>query len=95
MAHTLDKELKYSQPGIYHIQIIGSVPPELWDYFEGETDLVSTDKNGNITTSLKMHVRDQAELAGLINMLYEWRLILLSVKWIDFSTAQKNNQSKS
>ena len=80
MSQTLDKEIKFSQPGNYHIQVLGSVPPELWDYFEGETDQVSADENGNVTTTLKMHVRDQAELTGLINLLYNWRLILLSVK---------------
>ena len=80
MAHTLDKEIKFSEPGNYHIQVLGSVPAELWDYFEGETDQVSEDQNGKVTTTLKMHVRDQAELTGLINMLYNWRLVLLSVK---------------
>ncbi len=80
MSQTLDKEIKFSQPGNYHIQVLGSVPPALWDYFEGETDQVSTDENGNVTTTLKMHVRDQAELTGLINMLYDWRLVLISVK---------------
>ena len=80
MAHTLTKEIKFSQPGNYHIQVLGSVAPELWDYFEGETDQVFEDQNGKVTTTLKMYVRDQAELAGIINMLYNWRLVLLSVK---------------
>lgn len=79
MARALNKELEFSQPGIYHIQVIGNVPSELWDYFEGETDQVSSDVNGRVTTTLKMHVRDQAELTGLINMLYDWRLVLVSV----------------
>ena len=80
MSQTLDKEIRFSQPGNYHIQVLGSVPPMLWDYFEGETDQVSEDENGTVTTTLKMHVRDQAELTGLINMLYDWRLVLLFVK---------------
>ncbi len=80
MAHTLDNDIKFSQPGIYQIQVLGSVPPELWDFFDGETDRISIDKNGKVTTTLKMHVRDQAELSGLINMFYDWRLVLLYVK---------------
>ena len=80
MSHTLDKEIKFSEPGNYHIQVLGSVPPMLWDHFEGETDQVSADERGNVTTTLKMKVRDQAELTGLINMLYNLRLVLLSVK---------------
>ena len=80
MANTLDKEIKFSQPGIYHIQVLGIVPKEFWDYFEGETYQVSADINGKVMTSLKIPVRDQTELSGLINMLYDWRLILLSIK---------------
>ena len=80
MAHTLDNDIKFSQPGIYQIQVLGNVPPGLWDFFDGETDCISIDKNGKVTTTLKMHVRDQAELSGLINMLYDWRLVLLYVK---------------
>jgi len=70
----------FINPGIYHIQVQGKVSQELWDYFEGETGLISCDADGQVTTDLKVRVRDQAELIGLINMLYNWRLDLLSVK---------------
>jgi len=80
MSQTLDKEIRFSQPGNYHIQVLGRVPLALWDYFEGETDHVFQDQEGRTTTSLKVYVRDQAELTGLINMLYDWRLVLISVK---------------
>ena len=84
MAQTLNKEIKFSHPGNYQIQVLGSVPPKLWDFFNGETDQVSEDGDGKVTTSLKIYVRDQAELTGLINMLYEWRLVLLSVRMDGF-----------
>lgn len=80
MSQALNKEIKFLQPGNYCIRVLGSVPEDLWDYFEGKTDLVSIDESGNTITTLRFHVRDQSELTGLINMLYNWRLVLLSVK---------------
>ena len=80
MSQTLNPEIKFSNPGIYHIQVLGNVREELWDYFEAEIDLVSGEKNEQVSTSFKIHVRDQAELTGLLNMLYEWRYVLLAVK---------------
>jgi len=75
----LDK-IKFSNPGIYHIQVLGNVSDEIWDNFEGETEQVKEDDKGQVTTLLKIYVRDQAELSGLIHMLYDWQLVLLSVK---------------
>ena len=80
MPHKLHPELKFYNPGIYHIQVLGNVRQELLDYFEGEIEPVSGEKNEKVTTSFKIHVRDQAELTGLLNMLYEWRYVLLAVK---------------
>lgn len=80
MTTALNKEFKFSHPGTYHIQVAGSVSPALWNYFEGEVEQVSQDKRGNVKTSLLIRVRDQAELTGLINLLYNYQLILLSVK---------------
>lgn len=80
MSQTQNKKIKFSQPGNYYIQVLGIVPTVIWDYYEGKTDHLSTDESGNVTTTLKMYVRDQAELSGLINALYNWRLVLLSIK---------------
>ena len=80
MADNIIDEITFSNPGIYRIRVLGKVCHEIWEYFEGETELVTVDKKGQIITSLKIHVRDQAELSGLINTLYNWQLVLLSVK---------------
>lgn len=79
MAHTFYPEIKFSNSGIYYIQVHGHVRQEIWEYFEGNVDQVIKDRSGQEKTTLKVHVRDQAELTGLINMLYDWRLVLLSV----------------
>ena len=72
-------EIKFSGPGIYQIQVIGEVSQEIWNYFEGETEQIKK-VDGQVISSLKIQVRDQAELAGSIKLLYEWQHVLLLVK---------------
>ena len=73
------REIKFSGPGIYQIQVIGAVSQEIWNCFDGETEQIE-EVDGQVISSLKIHVRDQAELAGSIKLLYEWQHILLLVK---------------
>ncbi|MEZ5199673.1 MAG: hypothetical protein R2764_25815 [Bacteroidales bacterium] len=80
MTDTIINEIKFSNSGVYQIRVLGKVCPEIWDYFQGEIVRISECKSGQIYTLLKVYVRDQAELSGLINILYNWHLVLLSVK---------------
>ena len=80
MSGALQSELQFSNPCHYHIQILGNIHQDLCDYFEVEIDHIEKDENGQVTTSLNVHVRDQTELSGLINLLYDWRHVLLLVK---------------
>lgn len=73
-------EIKFNNPGIYYIKVLGNIQSELLGHFEGEIVQVKEGENGQLISSLKINVRDQAELSGLINMLYDWRLVLLSVE---------------
>jgi len=36
MTKKILNETKFSNPGIYHIQVLGKVSDEIWDNFEGE-----------------------------------------------------------
>ena len=72
-------EIKFSGPGIYQIQVIGEVSQEIWNCFDGETEQTE-EVDGQVVSSLKIRVRDQAELAGSIKLLYEWQHVLLLVK---------------
>ena len=72
-------KIKFSGPGIYHIEVMGDVSHEIWDYFDGETEQIKED-NGEVITYLKAHVRDQSELAGIIKLIYDWQLVLLLVR---------------
>ena len=71
---TQDLESRY-----YRIEVLGKVSPDIWDHFEGEFEGTSKDKNGIISTSLLIRAQDQSELAGVINLLNNWRLVIVSV----------------
>lgn len=36
---------------------------------------------GKVSTSIIVNVLDQAQLCGIINILYDYRLVLLSIIW--------------
>ena len=80
MPDKIVKKINFSSPGIYHIRVLGKVCSEIWEYFDVETEQVTEDKKEQVITSLKIHVRDQAELSGLIATIYSWHLVLLSVQ---------------
>ncbi len=82
MPATVRQDVKFSHPGIYSIKVLGGVKSELWDYFEGETKEVLSDESGTVITTLTLKVKDQAELSGILQVLYRWRLVLLSVKMV-------------
>ena len=79
MKNQNPSRIKFSGPGIYHIEVMGDVSHEIWDYFNGETKQIMED-DGEVITFLKVQVRDQAELAGIIKLFYDWQLVLLLVK---------------
>lgn len=79
MTESITGEISYANPGFYQIQVLGNVCPEIWDYFEGEIIRIIEKDSGQVITSLKIYVRDQAELSGLMHLLHDWQLVLLSV----------------
>jgi hypothetical protein len=51
------------------------------DHFEGVVDSVEDIGEGKVSTSIIVNVQDQAQLCGIINILYDHRLVLISVIW--------------
>ena len=80
MPASFQKKIKFSEPGNYRLQILGRVNPDLWNSFEGRIDAITSDNEGEVTTTLSLNVRDQVELSGFINMIHDRRLVLLSIK---------------
>jgi len=77
------KSFPFDKPGKYHIRVQGFLD-ESWSERLGGLRITagSLEDQGPITT-LVGQVRDQAELAGVLNSLYELHLTLLSVEYLN------------
>lgn len=76
--------LKFVNPncsGIYFILVSGNVSNELTEYFDGiAINKLANAEKGVVESELILEAHDQAELIGLINMLYNWRHVLLNIR---------------
>ncbi len=73
------KRLTLGKPASYFIKVQGFLDESWSDRLAGMQ--IKTSSQGNIeVTTLRGHVRDQAELLGVLNSLYELHLPLLSLK---------------
>jgi hypothetical protein len=78
------KSFTFDRPGKYRIRVQG-ILHESWSERLGGLRITASslkDQKGPIT-ELCGKVRDQAELAGLLNSLYELHLTLASVKMLN------------
>jgi len=77
------KSYSFDQPGNYRIRIQGYLD-ESWSERLGGLRITSSRlKDKRSITELVGQVRDQAELAGVLNTLYELHLTLQSVEYLD------------
>ena len=70
----------FSAPGHYRIEVQGYLRPDWCDRFGTMRMFSPAPEGGSPVTILEGMVRDQAELAGILNTLYELHLPLLSVR---------------
>ena len=73
----------FSAPGFYRIEVQGEMPPNKSDLFGGMKMFTSSlnEQPGRVTF-LQGKVKDQSELSGILNSLYELHLSLLSVQYL-------------
>jgi hypothetical protein len=84
MSDTSDgKYLKIWAPATYHIEVEGEVGKSWADHFGTMRITTRTRKDNSVVTILVGRVRDQAELSGLLNSLYDCHLPILSVELLD------------
>jgi len=78
------KSFPFSSPGNYRIRVLGSLD-ESWSERLGGLRITACSPREQVgpTTELCGKVRDQAELAGLLNSLYELHLTLASVEMLN------------
>ncbi len=77
------KSFPFNRPRNYRIHVLGSLDESWSDRLGGLRITTSSQKDKTPVTELFGKVRDQAELAGLLNSLYERHLTLLSVTYLN------------
>ena len=76
------KTANFSSPGNYRVEVQGQLRADWSDRF-GAMRISSPPPEADSTvTVLQGNVSDQAELAGILNTLYELHLPLLSVQYL-------------
>ena len=84
MAQTKSrKNFPFDRPGKYRISVQGLLD-ESWSERLGSMRITAgSRKDQGKVTELVGKVRDQAELAGVLNSLYELHMTLLSVEYLN------------
>jgi hypothetical protein len=76
----MSKAAHFSAPGNYRVEVQGHLRPDWSDRFGAMLIVSPPPEADSAVTVLQGHVSDQAELAGILNTLYELHLPLLSVQ---------------
>ena len=74
------KSFPFNRPGKYRIRVLGSLE-ESWSEKLAGLHITRGSFKGQSVTELNGPLRDQAELAGVLNTLYEMHLQVLLVEY--------------
>ena len=77
------KSFPFNRPGNYRIRVLGSLEESWSERLGGLRITTSSLKDQGPVTELVGPIRDQAELSGVLNTLYEYHLTLLSVEMLE------------
>ena len=72
----------FHRPGIYCIRVQGVVSDNWRDYLQGMAIEIDRRGDSQAVTILTGELMDQAALLGVLNVLYNWRLPVLSVEYL-------------
>ena len=78
-SHT-GKDFKLWTEATYRIKVQGYLDESRSDFLSGMTITTSSQGDEGMMTTLVGRLRDQAELSGVLNTLYEFHLPILSVE---------------
>ena len=76
---TTEHQVKFDSPVYYHITLKGKLYTDLFELINAEEYQQIYDPEKRIT-SLKVYVKDQAQLSGILNAIYNMHCSLLSVE---------------
>ncbi|WP_252740486.1 hypothetical protein [Robiginitalea marina] len=79
MSYPYTDNIQFSGPGTYRITVLGNIGEDILERFEGVVERVEDKGEGRVSTSIIVNVLDQAQLCGIINILYDHRLVLISL----------------
>ena len=79
----------FHEPGIYLIQITGTLGEILSECLGHMSIVTAEDRDFGTVTSIEGKMRDQAELTGVLNMLYKHRYRLLTVQYLKNETSKE------
>ena len=77
------KSYSFDKPGNYRIRVLGTLNKSWSERLSGLYITVNSRGDQGQVATLVGQLRDQAELAGVLNTLYELHLTLLSVEYLD------------
>jgi hypothetical protein len=81
MPHPEDKKsFPFNRPGNYRIRVLGLLDESWSERLAGMRITTEELKDHGSSTALVGHLRDQAELSGVLNTLYEMHMTLVSVE---------------
>ena len=75
--------IPFDRPATYQISVQGQIDPTSSDLLGGMTIGPASVEASPPVTTLEGELRDQAALAGVLNMLYELHLPVISVKRLE------------
>jgi len=78
-----EKGISLGQPAVYRIVVQGALPAKYADRLGGLRVEASGGRHGGQATTLTGHLRDQSQLLGVLNGLYEMHLPILSIELIE------------
>lgn len=82
--------LEFDGPAIYKITVQGLISKRLSENFAGMQITTEQQKNSGPITILTGRVQDQAELAGVLNSLYETHVSIISVENLSKKTGEES-----
>ncbi len=80
----LRNTIPFDHPATYQISVQGKIDPDWSDRLSGMTIGLIREEACPPVTTLKGELSDQAALAGVLNMLYELHLPILSVLCLSY-----------
>jgi hypothetical protein len=73
----------FHEPGNYRIRVFGFLGESLSQCLGYMRIVTEEDRDYGTITTIEGKLRDQAQLSGLLNLLYEHHFMLVSVQFMD------------